>query len=81
MQLKLFVLPIKNQGAAEAEMNALLRGQQVLVVKKEFVPDGKNSFWTFCVDYLDGAGAGALGGGRLPKGRWSRRSTKTMPTN
>ena len=26
MQLKLFVLPIKNLGAAEAEMNGFLRG-------------------------------------------------------
>ena len=30
MQLKLFVLPIKNLGAAEAEMNAFLRGHRVL---------------------------------------------------
>jgi len=48
MQLKLFVLPIKNLGAAEAEMNAFLRGHRVLAVKKEFVADGENSFWTFC---------------------------------
>ena len=68
MQLKLFVLPIKNLGAAEAEMNGFLRGHQVLAVKKEFVPDGENSFWSFCVEYLDGAGAGALlSGGKLPK--------------
>jgi len=68
MQLKLFVLPIKNLGAAEAEMNGFLRGHQVLAVKKEFVPDGENSFWSFCVEYLDGAGAGALlPGGKLPK--------------
>jgi hypothetical protein len=57
MQLKLFILPIKNLGAAEAEMNAFLRGHRVLAVKKEFVPDGENSFWTFCVEYLDGGGS------------------------
>ncbi len=68
MQLKLFVLPIKNLGGAEAEMNGFLRGHRVLVVKKEFVPDGENSFWTFCVEYLDGAGAGASPpGSKLPK--------------
>ena len=43
MQLKLFVLPIKNLGAAEAEMNAFLRGHRVLAVKKEFVAEGENS--------------------------------------
>ena len=68
MQLKLFVLPIKNLGAAEAEMNAFLRGHRVLAVKKEFVADGENSFWSFCVEYLDGTAPGpALPGGRLPK--------------
>jgi hypothetical protein len=60
MQLKLFVLPVKNLAAAEAEMNAFLRGHRVLAVKKEFVPDGENSFWTFCVEYLDGAGVSSL---------------------
>ena len=45
MQLKLFVVPVKNVNAAEAEMNAFLRGHRVLAVKKEFVADGENSFW------------------------------------
>lgn len=68
MQLKLFVLPIKNLAAAEGEMNAFLRGHRVLAVKKAFVPDGENSFWTFCGEYLDGAPAGSVPpGGKLPK--------------
>ena len=68
MQLKLFVLPVKNLAAAEAEMNTFLRGHRVLAVKKEFVPDRENSFWTFCVEYLEGAPAGALPlGSKLPK--------------
>ena len=33
MQLKVFVLPVKNLGAAEAEMSAFLRGHRVLAVK------------------------------------------------
>jgi hypothetical protein len=45
MQLKLFILPVKNLAGAEAEMNAFLRSQRVLAVKKEFVADGENSFW------------------------------------
>jgi superfamily II DNA helicase RecQ len=59
MQLKLFFLPVKNISAAEAEMNAFLRGHRVLAVKKEFVADGENSFWTFCVEHLESAPAGA----------------------
>ena len=49
MQLKLFLRPLKNLSAVEAEMNAFLRSHRVLAVKKEFVNDGENSFWTFCV--------------------------------
>ena len=45
MQLKLFILPVKNLDAAEAEMNAFLPSHRVLTVKKEFVSDGENSFW------------------------------------
>ncbi len=49
-------------------MNAFLRGHRVLAVKKEFVPDGENSFWTFCVEFLDGAPGGALPtGSKRPK--------------
>ncbi len=68
MQLKLFVLPIKNLAEAEVEMNTFLRGHRGLAVKKEFVPDGENSFWTFCVEYLDAATTGSAPlGGRPPK--------------
>ena len=58
MQLKLFLLPVKNLSAAEAEMNAFLRSHRVLAVKKEFVSDGESSFWTFCVEYLESASSG-----------------------
>ena len=64
MQLKLFILPVKNLSAAEAEMNVFLRAQRVLAVKKEFVSDGENSFWTFCVEYLESA-PGVVGGPSL----------------
>lgn len=70
MQLKLFVIPIKNVSEAEAEMNGFLRGHRVLTVKKEFAADGENSFWTFCVEYLDGTAAetgGGASGQRAPK--------------
>lgn len=70
MQLKMFVIPIKNISEAEAEMNGFLRGHRVLAVKKQFVPDGENSFWTFCVEYLDGISAsrgGTVSGQKAPK--------------
>ncbi len=68
MQLKVFVMPVKNLTEAEAEMNAFLRSRRVLAVKKEFVADGENSFWSFCVEYLDGQdGARRSGSAKAPK--------------
>jgi superfamily II DNA helicase RecQ len=67
MQLKLFILPIKNLAGAEVEMNVFLRAHRVLAVKKEFVADGENSFWTFCVEYLESAVGGSVPGGKPPK--------------
>jgi hypothetical protein len=68
MQLKLFIVPVKNLSLPEGEMNAFLRSHRVLAVRKEFVCDGENSFWTFCVEYLESAPAGsATPGGKLPK--------------
>jgi superfamily II DNA helicase RecQ len=68
MQLKMFIVPVKNTAAAEAEMNAFLRSHRVLAVKKEFVPDGENSFWAFCAEYLESpAGMAPAPGGKPPK--------------
>jgi hypothetical protein len=67
MQLKVFILPVKNLAEAEGEMNGFLRSHRVLAVKKEFVSDGENSFWTFCVEYLEPAGAAVAWPGKGPK--------------
>lgn len=36
-------------------MNKLLRGGRIASVRKKFVPNGKDSFWAFCIEFLDGA--------------------------
>ena len=51
MQVKIFMVPVKQIAEAEAEMNGFLRSHRVLGVKTEFVCDGENSFWTFCVEH------------------------------
>lgn len=35
-----------------AEMNSFLSGHRIVSVRKEFVADGQNSYWSFCVDYF-----------------------------
>ena len=46
MQIRIFIIPIKNVDHSEIEMNRFLRSHRVLAVKKEFVVDGENSFRT-----------------------------------
>jgi hypothetical protein len=67
MQLKVFIVPVKSLAEAEGEMNGFLRSHRVLAVKKEFVVDGENSFWTFCVEYLESAGTAGAWPGKGPK--------------
>ena len=44
MQIRIFIIPIKNVDHSEIEMNRFLQSHRVLAVKKEFVVDGENSF-------------------------------------
>ncbi len=55
MQLKIYVLPIKNVAPAEEELNRFLRGNRILAVTKEFVYNGENSFWCIAVEFLEPA--------------------------
>lgn len=48
-------------------MNQFLRSHRVLAVKKEFVPDGENSFWTFCIDSPESSARVGAAAGRGPK--------------
>ncbi len=50
------MVPVKDAAAAEAELNAFLRSKRVVGMKKELIADGESSFWSFCVEYLDGPG-------------------------
>lgn len=53
MQYQFFIIPIKNTSAAVEELNHFLRENRILSVKKEFVSQEENSFWTLAVEYID----------------------------
>ena len=61
MSFKFFTIPIQNYGQAEEELNAFLLSHKVLAVDRRWVDQGANSFWSFCVDYLDGGGSRGTG--------------------
>jgi superfamily II DNA helicase RecQ len=66
MAYRIFTIPIHEPGAAEAELNGFLRSHRVLAVERKCVESALNSYWTFCVDYLESTGgpisAGSNGG-------------------
>ena len=68
MSFKFFSVPIQDTGQAEAELNAFLRSHKVLSIDRRWVEQGSTSFWTFCVDYLDGQATGS-GGDRGARGK------------
>ena len=70
MPFEFIQIPANGQGSAKEELNKLLRGGRIASVRKEFVAHGEDSFWAFCVEYLDGsvgADRSRVGGGTVPK--------------
>ncbi|NCC11092.1 MAG: hypothetical protein EOM31_11470 [Bacteroidia bacterium] len=52
MQYHIATIPML-EGDAELELlNKFLRSHKVLKIDKEFVKEGDNGYWTFCVSYL-----------------------------
>ena len=65
MQMKLFTIPIPDDGGCGEELNRFLRSHRVLDVEREFVQAGGASCWCFCVRYL--------GSGLVVKGSTKRK--------
>ncbi len=54
MQIQIFTIPVFGNAAATDEMNRFLRSHAVVDIEKQFIPNGNNSCWTFCVRYMSG---------------------------
>jgi len=52
MQIRIFNVPITDNGEIQAEMNRFLAGQKVLEVEQRFFQNEKGACWSFCVRYL-----------------------------
>lgn len=61
MPYRFFLIPVRDGGAAAAELNGFLRGHRVLSVDRRWVDLGMESYWSFCVDYLDTGQAASEG--------------------
>ena len=57
MALRVFTVPIHDDGTVIEELNAFLRSHKVLTVDRRWVEQGASSFWSLCVDFLDSTAA------------------------
>ncbi len=57
MAYRFFVIPIRDDGSAAAELNGFVRSHKILAVDRRWVDAGSESYWSFCVDYLEHGGA------------------------
>lgn len=53
MPFEFFVVSLRDDGRQKEVLNGFLRGHRVHSVERQWVNLGADSFWSFCVDYLD----------------------------
>ncbi len=54
MKYRFFAIPAHAPDAAQEELNRFCAGQRLVSVDKQFVQNAEQSYWAFCVGYLDG---------------------------
>jgi len=54
MQIRIFNIPITDNGAFATEMNRFLAGQKVLEIEQHFYKNENGAFWSFCVRFIAG---------------------------
>lgn len=57
MQIKIFTIPLSDDGSAQAELNRFMQSHKVLEVKQQFFQNENGAAWCFCVNYLLSGGA------------------------
>lgn len=53
MQVKIYTIPIIGGESINEEMNVFLRSKKILQVENHIVTSGQNSFWSFCIRYIE----------------------------
>lgn len=60
MSYEFYQIPVNGGGEAAEALNRSLRGGRIAGVRKEFVANGENSFWAFCVERVEATSLLAL---------------------
>jgi superfamily II DNA helicase RecQ len=53
MQIKVFTIPISDNGSAQIELNHFLSGNKILEIEQFFYQNDKGAVWCFCVRFLN----------------------------
>lgn len=53
MQIQIFSVPAIENSEELQKINAFLRGHKIIDIEKQFVNNGQESFWSFCIRYID----------------------------
>ncbi len=53
MPFEFIQIPVNGQRSVKDELNKLFRDVQIASVRKEFVPNREDSFFAFCIVFLD----------------------------
>ena len=67
MQFRVFSIPAFGDAEGENDLNAFLRSHRVVSVRREVVQIEGTSYWSFCIEYVEG-GSGALRNGAGKRG-------------
>ena len=59
MQIKLFNIPISDNGTSTEEMNRFLRSHKILEVEQHLINNENGAIWCFCARYIQNAPANA----------------------
>ncbi|MCB1776807.1 MAG: HRDC domain-containing protein [Candidatus Competibacteraceae bacterium] len=54
MKYRFFAIPVHASDAAQEELNRFCAKQRLVSVDKQFVQNAEQSYWAFCIGYLDG---------------------------
>lgn len=53
MQIKIFTIPVTDNGIFQDELNRFLRSNKILEVENHLMSNENGSSWCFCVKYID----------------------------
>ncbi|HNW90512.1 MAG TPA: HRDC domain-containing protein [Bacteroidales bacterium] len=53
MQIQIFTVVVHNNSEELAKLNSFLRGHKIIDIDKQFVNNGQESFWSFCIRYIE----------------------------